>query len=437
MADLIALSTAVLDEGRTADDIGPLNRINHQLSMVADGVAMVEAFSHCVLFETDDGLLAFDTSNEAGGARVVEAVRHWRDDRFNTVVYTHGHVDHVGGCGAFVADARMHAHDHIRVVGHENVPRRFDRYNLTNGYNRIINERQFGQFKRRGYDISQSDHFLPTSSPAPDVTYRDRLSLDVGGLAVELHHAKGETDDHTWAWVPRHKAICAGDFFIWNFPNAGNPQKVQRYPAEWAAAMRAMAAQGAELFLPAHGLPIAGEARIRRVLEEVADALEFLVRETLLLMNDGARLTDIVNTVKLDPGILEKPYLRPMYDEPEFVIRNIWRLYGGWYDGNPANLKPAPDAALAREVAALAGGAARLAERAAAIADADVRLACHLVEMAALAAPDDKGVHEIRADIYQRRRNGETSLMAKGIFGSAANASKDVVAGGGDAAGRG
>ena len=38
-------------------------------------------------------------------------------------------------------------------------------------------------------------------------------------------------------------------------------------------------------------------------------------------------------------------YLRAIYDEPEFIIHNIWRLYGGWYDGNPSRLKPAPDAA--------------------------------------------------------------------------------------------
>jgi hypothetical protein len=36
--------------------------------------------------------------------------------------------------------------------------------------------------------------------------------------------------------------------------------------------------------------------------------------------------------------LLERPYLRPVYDEPEFVVRTVWRLYGGWYDGNPAHL---------------------------------------------------------------------------------------------------
>jgi alkyl sulfatase BDS1-like metallo-beta-lactamase superfamily hydrolase len=63
-----------------------------------------------------------------------------------------------------------------------------------------------------------------------------------------------------------------------------------------------------------------------------------------------------------------KPYLQPVYDEPEFIVRNVWRLYGGWYDGNPARLKPAPDAVLATALAELAGGAAALADRAQAAA---------------------------------------------------------------------
>src|SRR5947208_3667236 len=55
-----------------------------------------------------------------------------------------------------------------------------------------------------------------------------------GGVRFELHHAKGETDDHTWTWIPSEKVLCCGDLFIWASPNAGNPQKVQRYPREWA-----------------------------------------------------------------------------------------------------------------------------------------------------------------------------------------------------------
>ena len=84
--------------------------------------------------------------------------------------------------------------------------------------------------------------------------------------------------------------ISAGDQFIWNFPNCGNPQKVQRYPVEWAESLRAMAAKDAELFVPAHGLPISGVARIRRCLETVANTLETLVADVLGAMNSGAMI---------------------------------------------------------------------------------------------------------------------------------------------------
>ena len=107
------------------------------------------------------------------------------------------------------------------------------------------------------------------------------------------------------------------------------------------------------------------------------------------------------------------------------MVRNVWRLYGGWYDGNPANLKPAPEAALAAELAALAGGAARLADRARALADAgELRLAGHLAELAALAAPDDAGVHAARAEVFERRVAAEASVMSKGIFAWAASESR-------------
>ncbi len=85
-------------------------------------------------------------------------------------------------------------------------------------------------------------------------------------------------------------------------------------------------------------------------------------------------------------------------------MHNLWRLYGGWYDGNPAHLKPAPDAQLAGELAALAGGAARLAERATELAaQGDLRLAGHLAELATQAAPDDPALHRVRADVFGQR----------------------------------
>jgi alkyl sulfatase BDS1-like metallo-beta-lactamase superfamily hydrolase len=204
---------------------------------------------------------------------------------------------------------------------------------------------------------------------------------------------------------------------------------VQRYPREWALALREMVTLGAEVMLPGHGFPVIGADRVREALSDTADLLDSHVDQTLALMNEGARLDDVLHTVRAPDSLLEKPYLRPVYDEPEFVVRNIWRLYGGWYDGNPANLKPAPDAVLAAEVASLAGGAAELARRAVDVADrgddVSLRLAGHLAELAALADPDDTAVHAARAEVFERRVAAATSTMAKGVFAWAAKESRD------------
>jgi alkyl sulfatase BDS1-like metallo-beta-lactamase superfamily hydrolase len=228
--------------------------------------------------------------------------------------------------------------------------------------------------------------------------------------------------------VPEHRAVCVGDLFIWQFPNAGNPQKVQRFAWEWAVALREMAKLRPELLLPAHGMAIGGADRVVAVLDNTAAALESLHEQTLALMNAGARLDDVIHTVRLPAHLADLPYLKPTYDEPEFVVRNIWRQFGGWWDGAPSRLKPSPDQVLARELATLVGGADVMMMRAKELAAAgDLRLACHLADFAGWAAPDDPDVHKARAEIYETRRKNESSLMAKGIFKGAARESDAVV----------
>jgi alkyl sulfatase BDS1-like metallo-beta-lactamase superfamily hydrolase len=420
MSDLLSLSARIIDE-RILDE--PANRVTNELSEVADDLAVVESFSNSIVVRTTDGLVAFDTSSALTGGGVVDAISAWADEPFRTLVYTHGHVDHVGGSGHFLATNRRVGASDPRVIGHENVAARFERYRLTNGWNTAINVRQFGPRAVIGGDA----RFLPEDVMECTDTFSDRSGFRVGDLAVELRHARGETDDHAWAWIPERRAVVAGDFFIWMFPNAGNPQKVQRYPSEWATALREMAALEPELFLPAHGLPIGGAARIAEVLDTVAGVLERLVADVVAAMNAGATLDEILHDVRVDPEVLTLPYLVPNYDEPEFVIHNIWRLYGGWWDGDPSNLKPPRRADLAAEVTSLAGGVEAVVRRAMELADSgDLRLACSLIEMAAVVAGPDPAVHGSRADIYRRRRAEETSLMARGVFGQTMRASADI-----------
>jgi alkyl sulfatase BDS1-like metallo-beta-lactamase superfamily hydrolase len=400
------------------------------LAEVADGVAFTPSFANVSALDTDDGLFLVDTGSSLMAGEIHRTLRTWSASRLHTAVYSHGHIDHVFGVPVWEAESETQGWAPPTVVAHDALPPRFDRYILTAGYNGIINRRQF--------NIDNLE--WPTEYRYPDRTYRDHLSLDVGGMRAELHHAKGETDDHTWTWFPDRKVLCCGDLFIWASPNAGNPQKVQRYPKEWAEALREMLALydgpdgGPEVLLPGHGFPVIGAGRIRQALGDTADLLDSLVDQTLALMNAGARLDEVIHTVTPPARLMERPYLQPVYDEPEFIVRTVWRLYGGWWDGNPATLQPAPERALADELAGLAGGASALADRALALLesstgpdggpdDASLRLSGHLAELAWLADAADPGIRRIRQRVFEARADAATSTMAHGVFSWAARES--------------
>jgi len=380
------------------------------LEEVAPGVAFVSSFANVTAIAGERGLTLVDTGSAQLAAQVHASVRGWSEAPVHTAVYTHGHIDHVFGIERFDEEAAKEGRPPPRVIAHQAVLQRFERYRLTAGYNSCINSRQF-----------QLPVAWPVKFREPDETYASQLSLGLDGIDAELHHARGETDDHTWVWLPSLRVVCTGDLFIWAVPNAGNPQKVQRYPRQWADALRKMAALGPEILLPGHGLPIVGEARVHAALSETAELLELLHDRALAMMNAGATLEEIVRAVEMPAHLAARPYLQPIYDEPEFIVRNVWRLYGGWWDGDPAALKPPPATALAREVAELAGGAAALMRRAEERAAAgDLAMACQLAEWAARVAPADAGIVEARRTIYRARAEAETSLMARGIFRDAA-----------------
>lgn len=395
------------------------------LRPVADDVWMWPATGNVYVFRTSEGLLLFDSGDRRTARDLHAAVRALTKDPVHSIVYSHGHVDHVLGVPPFDEEAAGGDGAGPRVVAHEAVQRRFDRYVLTAGYNTVINRRQF-----RAPGMT-----WPTVFRSPDLTYGDRTDLRIGGVDVHLRHGRGETDDATTAWFPDTGILCCGDFYAWNAPNAGNPQKVQRHVAEWARELRWMAGLGARLLLPGHGVPIAGGDRIEETLTASATFLEQLHDQVLELMNRGASLDEVLRGVTPDETLLSRPYLRPTYDEPEFVVRNLWRCYGGWYDGDPSALRPAPRAELAGEIAELAGGALVLARRAGDLVDrGEHRLAGHLAELAALCVsaddPEHAEVHATRARVFSALEESSVSFMARSVYGWTAARSRSLAAGG-------
>ena len=384
---------------------------------VAERTWFSSLLSGATAFDTDDGIVLVDAGTALLAPHIAGEIRQKTSAPVHTAIFTHGHVDHAYGLPSFLVEGQ----DPPRVIAHEAMPARFARYDATSEHNAAINARQFGGAvdRQQGVDFSFPEIL-------PDTLYADELTIEVGGVAFELFHARGETDDHTWVYCPDRGVLCPGDLIIWGIPNAGNPQKVQRYPWDWAAALRAMAAKEPRSLAPGHGGPVVDDpVKVRAILTETADLLETIVDRTLALLNDGSPPhVDIVTGIDLP--VSSSPWLQPVYDEAEFIVRNVIRYYGGWFTGRPSELKPASRDAVAAAVADLAGGASVLLDRAEALAAAgDLRLACHLADFALESAPADGSVQERVAAIYEQRADGETGLMSINIFNSAAAYARD------------
>ena len=248
------------------------------------------------------------------------------------------------------------------------------------------------------------------------------MTVHVGGETFELFHGRGETDDATWVYVPEPQG--AG---VRRLLHLGVAQR--RQPAEGAALRqglgRRVARHGGEGRRAVAARPRRADRRRRprhASVERVGGTARLPARRDAADDEQGrVARRHRPRSARAGRICLERPYLRPVYDEPEFVVRNIWRLYGGWWDGDPSP----PEAGTSRHVR----GRSRRARRAAstrspsarlALAEAgddeSLRLAGQLAQIAVDAEPDNKAAHAARAEVFDRRVAAEASTMSKGVF---------------------
>ncbi|MFQ5519923.1 MAG: alkyl sulfatase dimerization domain-containing protein [Candidatus Methylomirabilia bacterium] len=374
---------------------------------VAPDVLLHASFVNTYALRTGVGLLVVDPGLAMNSQSVYKAVRAWSQAAVHTAVYTHGHADHAFGLRAF-----LDAGEKPWIIAQENCPRRFQRYRLTHGWNAHINQRQF----------STPRPVFPDQFDWPTLTFRDSLAQQLGDLEVQYYAAKGETDDHCYVWIPGRSYLFTGDLVVWVSPNCGNPQKVQRYPVEWAEALERMAGLGAEWLFPGHGLVVRGGEAVRAVLTDTARYLRVIIDQVLERMNAGQTPEEIFHAVEPDPALSTRAYLQARYDHPKFIVRNLLRLWGGWWDGNAADLLPATWQAQAQEIASLAGGVRSIVERGRALVEqGDIVMASHLAEWATRAAPTDRAAQALKRDVYEKRLADAPALMAQGVFRAAMN----------------
>ena len=162
------------------------------------------------------------------------------------VVYTHSDWDHCWGTGAFPG---------IPVIAHRIAPERLAAPEAVE----YLEEMR----------AKQPADFAGSRIILPDLTFGGRLTIDAGGLTVDLHHLPGHTADSVVVHVPELGLLLAGDAVETPLPTLSEPGHIRA----WAAALRAWSRAGITHVVPGHGRPGGPElladnaAYIERVLE--------------------------------------------------------------------------------------------------------------------------------------------------------------------------
>ena len=397
----------------------PVHTFYEGSTELAENLLGLKGIAGFYIIDTKDGLVMIDSGSHLDIDSAYNEIKKWRpEDDVKAAIFTHHHVDHIFGTQRFDKEANKSNRKRPIVYSHELLPDHLDRYKKTLGWNTAINRRQFA--------INVPHFKWPEEYRYPDITYGDKTSFTLGDCTFELFHGRGETDDHTWVFVPERKILAPGDLFIWAVPNGGNPQKVQRYVSDWSKALKQMMKKDAEIMIPGHGFPIFGKERIQEALSTTAYFLENLEDETLRLMNQGKSLNEVFHQVKIPTKIQKKPWLRPVYDDPKFLIKMIWKRYGGWWDGEYDRLLPDTRENEAKEWVDLCGGIDLIIDKALEnLSKKKFELAAHLIEVAYYADKQNKKLHTARKEIYSAFSKVQDSSMARNILNHAALSSNE------------
>lgn len=213
---------------------------------VAPGVLVVEtstAEGKVGVIAGRRAALAVDAGIDRREGDDVAAAVHSTGHPTDWLVYTHGHIDHVLGGGAFQGGnvlADIAAAGHIRA--------------------------QVPQWAERGETTPED--LLPTLG-LPTVTFSGDVRLDLGGREVHIVSTPGHAPGAVSVLIPEEGILFGGDTVVTGIP----PSFKDGDSATFEATLRRLADLDLELVVPGHGPLVRGRAAIRDAIVWGADYL--------------------------------------------------------------------------------------------------------------------------------------------------------------------
>ncbi len=316
------------------------------------------------------------------------------------IIYTHGHIDHVGGASAFLEDSP-------EIIGHRYVKDRLEKYTILAEHRARIASIQFNlPFN------PQKPFFV-----GPTKTYDESMSFTLGGKTFELYHARAETDDATWVFVPELKTAFVGDLIIAGFPNIGNPFKPTRFTLPWARALEAVRGKQPEMLIAHGGQAVYKGDEVRELLDVTIEAIYSIHDQVVAHINKDVPVNEMIHMVSLPDHLKDHPYLRFIYSRPEFAVYNIYRWYHGYFDHNPAHLLPRPDKEVNEEICGLIGDGTAILNRSRELfAEGKAQLALQVLDILLTHEPKNIEARTLHLKILEALCEEDYCLMSRNTW---------------------
>ncbi len=402
LAMLPAVKTAAAQEFAGRDKLRAHSQeFTREVITVAPGVHVAVGFDlgNAILIEGADGLIIVDTLASVAAARAVKP----EFDRISTkplkaIIYTHHHIDHVGGASVFAAGQSPEIYAHRSLLPENRAP------NVGRGGRDGGN--QFGSALPEALKINDGigPRLVPGGGagapfvPPTKLFDGDRTSIEVAGVRMDLVLAPGETDDQIYVWLPEKKVLLPGDNFYRAFPNLYAIRGVPLRRVDlWVDSLTHMIDEAPDHLVPSHTRPLSGAAVVRSALTAYRDGVKSVLDQTVAGMREGLRPDELVERVKLPADLADNPYLQEFYGTVAWSVRAIYTYHLGWFDGNATNLFPLSTREHAARVLDLAGGESVVLEKArVALSKGEFQWAAELADYVLAGQPSHAAARQLK-----------------------------------------
>jgi alkyl sulfatase BDS1-like metallo-beta-lactamase superfamily hydrolase len=395
----------------TVTEIVP-NTVYHVMGYGHSNASFIIASKSVILIDTLD--------TDVRAARLASIIAEETDRPVKTILYTHGHPDHLGGASVFAGSQP----DVIAFAPARPLLAR------TEQLGNILNRRGIRQF---GYELNDEEAISQgigiregftvgegVRSPLPPSTVyvEDEVRLEIDGVQLTLCAAPGESEDQSFIWFDEHQILFCGDNYYGCWPNLYAIRGGQyRDVAAWIDSLDRLRQYPAEALLPGHTRPIIGREAVSGVLANFRDALDYVLNETLACMDRGLGIEATVDKVKLPEEYSQLPYLQEFYGTVAWSVRGIYTGYFGWFDGNPTNLNPlSPHQRAVKSIDLMGGKEAVSAAVFGALQSGDAQWALELADLLLTLDPEDAELRRAKARGLMDLARQETSANGRHYY---------------------